>query len=93
MSEESLILSEMSVTHFYQNRSSVLNSILTGKNGVVFTRYSRPVAILIPVPDEIRRRLDPRDEAGDVIPFSNNDHPSADHGLIHGVHLEENTGS
>ena len=82
MSEDTLILREMTLTSFYQNRSSVINSILTGTQGVIFTRYKRPVAMLMPVPDAIKRRLDPGESAGNVVPFDKEDREGPKQGDI-----------
>lgn len=73
MGEDTLVIKQMTVTDFYQHRSSVINAILTGTQGVIFTRYNSPVAMLMPVPEAIKNRIYPGGAPGEVVPTTPED--------------------
>ena len=67
MQEQDLIVRTLTVNDFDKRRAEVFDRVLQGGEAFILKRYNRPVAMLVPVPEAFKRKLQPEEAPGTAI--------------------------
>ncbi len=64
MQEQDLIVRSLTVKDFDKRRAEVFDRVMQGGEAFILNRYNRPVAMLVPVPEALKRKLHPEEAPG-----------------------------
>ncbi len=67
MQEQDLIVRSLSFNDFDKRRAEVFDRVMQDGEAFILNRYNRPVAMLVPVPEALRRKLQPEEAPGTAI--------------------------